>query len=144
MTIHVIHISGKRMIVQGTDGCSRGLLMEGVIAGEDMLTFVDLSRSAVECSSSLFGWVHSWTSCSHQEPLTPKGWFEEGHVITGGVLNRHKVWMLTHCKKKQMILWAPPPAVADATLEELLKARHKRTDLFHVVVIPWLMTPRWQ
>ena len=25
MTIHVIHVSGKRMIAQGTDGCSRGL-----------------------------------------------------------------------------------------------------------------------
>ena len=44
MTIHVIHISGKRMIAQGTDGCSRGSLMEGVMAGKDMLTFVSLSR----------------------------------------------------------------------------------------------------
>jgi hypothetical protein len=43
-----------------------------------------------------------------------------------------------------MLLWAPPPAVADAALVELLKARHKRTDLFHVVVIPRLMTPRWR
>ena len=25
-----------------------------------------------------------------------------------------------------------------------MKARHKRTDLFHVVVIPRLMTPRWR
>jgi hypothetical protein len=43
MTIHVIHISRKRMIAQGTDGCSSGSLMEGVMAGADMLTFVDLS-----------------------------------------------------------------------------------------------------
>ena len=48
MTLHVIHISGKRMIAQGTDGCSRGSLMEGVMAGEDMLSFVDLGQSAVE------------------------------------------------------------------------------------------------
>ncbi len=114
------------------------------MAGEDMLTFVDLSRSAVECSSPLLGWVHSWTSCSHLEPLSPKGWFKEGHGITEGVLDRHKVWMPTHCKKNQMFFWAPPPAVSDATLEELLKARHKRTDLFHVVVIPRLMTPWWR
>ena len=51
--------------------------------------------------------------------------------------------MPAHCKKDQMILWASPPAVADATQEELLKARHKRTDLFHVVVIPQLMTLGW-
>ena len=49
LTIHVIHISRKRMITQGTDGCSRGSLMEEVMAGEDMLTFVlDLSCSAME------------------------------------------------------------------------------------------------
>ena len=47
MTIHVIHISGKKMIAQGTDGCLRGSLMEGVMAGVDMLTFVDLSRGAL-------------------------------------------------------------------------------------------------
>ena len=29
MTIHVVHIAGSRMIAQGTDGCSRGSLMEG-------------------------------------------------------------------------------------------------------------------
>ena len=29
-------------------------------------------------------------------------------------------------------------------LEELLKARHKRTDTFHVVVVPRLMAPRWR
>ena len=144
MTIHVIHVSGKRMIAQGTDGCSRGSLMEGVMAGEDMLTFVDLSRSALERCPRLLRWVRSWTSQPLLEPLTPEGWFEEGHGVTGGVLDRHNVWMPTHCKRDRMFLWAPPPAVADAALEELLKARHKRTDLFHVVVIPRLMTPRWR
>jgi hypothetical protein len=33
MTVHVIHVSRLRMIAQGMDGCSRGLLMEGVMAG---------------------------------------------------------------------------------------------------------------
>jgi hypothetical protein len=48
LTIHIVHISGKRMIAQGTDGCSRGSLMEDVMAGEDMLTFVDLALPATE------------------------------------------------------------------------------------------------
>ena len=48
LTIHIIHISGKRMIAQGTDGCFRGSLMEGVMAGEDMLTFVDLATPATD------------------------------------------------------------------------------------------------
>lgn len=47
MVIHVIHVSGKRMIAQGTDGVSRGFLMEGVMAGDDMLSFVDLGKSAL-------------------------------------------------------------------------------------------------
>ena len=55
MLIHVIHVSGKRMIVQGTDGCSHGSLMEGVMAGEDMLSFVDLAKLGVERHPALLG-----------------------------------------------------------------------------------------
>jgi hypothetical protein len=47
-TLHVVHILGKRIITQGTDGCLQGLLMEGVMAGQDMLSFIDLACSAVE------------------------------------------------------------------------------------------------
>ena len=53
------------------------------------------------------------------------------------------VWIPRHCTKGQINLWAPAPAIADDALEELLKSRHKRTDLTHIVVIPLLMTPRW-
>jgi hypothetical protein len=52
--------------------------------------------------------------------------------------------MPMHCGKDQMFLWAPPPAMADAALEELLKAWHKQTDTFHVVLIQRLMSPRWR
>ena len=144
LTIHIIHISGKRMIAQGTDGCSRGSLMEGVMAGEDMLSFIELSRTAVERHPPLLDWVRSWTERPSLEPLTPEGWFEEGHGITGGAPDRNNVWIPTHGRAGQLFLWAPPPAVADAALEELLKARHKRTDTFHVVVVPRIMTPRWR
>jgi hypothetical protein len=144
MTIHVIHISGRRMIAQGTDGCSRGSLMEGVRSGQDMLTFVNLSRTAVERHPPLLSWVRSWTDLPKLEPLTPEGWFEEGHGIRGGQLDRHKVWMPIHEPKNKLHLWAPQPFVADAALEELLKARHRRTNTFHVVLIPRLMLPRWR
>jgi hypothetical protein len=30
-------------------------------------------------------------------------------------------------------LWVPQPPVVDAALEEFLKARHKRSNTFHVV-----------
>ena len=78
------------------------------------------------------------------KPLTPEEWFVEGHGIVGGQPDGHGVWMPTHEASGKLHLWAPAPAVADAMLEELLKARHKRTDTYHVVVIPRLMAPRWR
>jgi hypothetical protein len=144
MTIHVIHVSGKRMIAQGTDGCSRGSLMEGVMTGRDMV-FVDLAHTAVERHPPLLDWVRTWTELPKLKPLTPEGWYEEGHGITGGTLDSHKVWIPMHGDKNELFLWAPQPPLADAVLEEeLLKACHKRTDTFHVVLIPRLMTPRWR
>jgi hypothetical protein len=144
LNIHIIHISGKRMIAQGTDGCSRGSLMEGVMAGEDMLTCVDLAIPATDRHPPLLDWVHLWTNLPGLVPLLPEGWFEEGHGIMDGVPDQNNVWIPTHEAAGKLHLWAPPPAVADAALEELLKARHKRTDTFHVLVIPCLMTPRWR
>ena len=144
MTLHVVHISGKRMIAQGTDGCSRGSLMEGVMAGEDMLSFVPLGQSAVERCPRLLEWVRDWSGRPSLNCLTPEGWFEEGHGIVGGALDHNNVWMPTHGKGGRMFLWAPPPAVADVAMEEVLKARHKRPDTFHVMLVPRLMTPRWR
>jgi hypothetical protein len=142
--IHMVHISGKRMIAQGTDGCSRGVLLEGVMAGRDMLSFIDLDKSAITRYPPLLDWIRSWTMDSTLNPLTPEEWFVEGHGIVGGAPDSHGVWMPEHEPTGKLHLWAPPPAVADAMLEELLKARHKRTDTYHVVVIPRLMAPRWR
>jgi hypothetical protein len=64
--------------------------------------------------------------------------------MVGGCLDGRGVWIPSHEPKNGLHLWSPPPAVADVALEELLKARHKRTDTFHVVLIPRLMTPRWR
>ena len=144
MSLYVIHISGKRMIAQGTDGCSRGSLMEGVMAGEEMLKFVDLGRSAIDRHPPLLDWVRAWSGRPYLMPLSPEGWFDEGHGIVGGYLDHNGVWMPTYGKGGRMFLWVPPPAVADVALEELLKARHKRTDTFHVLLIPRLMNPRWR
>jgi hypothetical protein len=145
MTIHAIHVSGKQIIAQGTDGCLRGSLMEGVMTSKDMLTFVDLALNTVECHPPILDWVRTWTDCLDLVALMPEGWYEEGHGTTGGgVLDKHKVWIPTHGKKGGLFLWTPPPAMSDAAIEELLKVRHKRTNTFHVVMIPRLMTLRWR
>ena len=41
-TICIVHIFGKRIIAQDTDGCLQGSLMEEMMTGEYMLMFVDL------------------------------------------------------------------------------------------------------
>jgi hypothetical protein len=91
MTIHIIHISGRRVIAQGTEGCSQGLMMEGVMTGMDMLSFIDLGKMAVKCHPPLLDWVRLGRGRMDLEPLTPEGWFEEGHGIRGGTLDKHKI-----------------------------------------------------
>ena len=74
--LQVIHVAGTRMIAQGTDGCSRGVLMEGVMAGQSMLSFIDLNKSATERSPTLLGWVCSWCGMRDIVPLTLEEWFQ--------------------------------------------------------------------
>ena len=144
LILHVVHVSGKRMIAQGTDGCSRGVLLEGVMVGDDMLSFVDLGRSAVERSPALLPWIQSWCLKSSIQPLTPDDWFETGHGISGGNNDKRGIWIPTHEPAGNTHLWTPPPAAADAALEQLLQARHKRTDTSHIIAIPRLLAPRWR
>jgi hypothetical protein len=40
-------------------------------------------------------------------------------------------------------VWAPPPAAAAVALEELRKARIKRQDSMHILVVPRLLMPEW-
>ena len=52
--VHVLHAAGSRMIEQGTDGLSRGLLFEGLVGErKDFLTYLPLNKSALERSTSL-------------------------------------------------------------------------------------------
>jgi hypothetical protein len=113
------------------------------MAGADILKFVDLAHGGIDQYPPLLDWICSWTEQSDLQALTLEGWLEEGHGITGGLPDRRNVWIPTYCGKDQMSLWATALAVADAAVEELLKSRHKRLDIFHVVMIPRLMAPRW-
>ena len=53
MRLHFCHVAGTRMIDQGTDGLSRGDLLERVMLGKSMLSFIPLSKGAVETQSEL-------------------------------------------------------------------------------------------
>ena len=73
--LHVIHVSGKRMIEQGTDGLSQGDHSQGVMLGKPMIDFVPLNLSAFDRSPSLKAWLEKVTTGSKFFWLNPKGWF---------------------------------------------------------------------
>jgi hypothetical protein len=81
--ILVLHVSGKRMIKEGTDGESRGQLREGVTAGEAILSFIPTNEDPLERATKLKAWIQSWAGNS-AEFLSPEGWFERGHDHRGG------------------------------------------------------------
>lgn len=125
--LHFVHVSGKRMISQGTDGLSRGVNTEGAMGGQDFLSFVPLHLSAREREPALLEeWVNGWFWHDPKPTwLTPEGWYHEGHVTDYSV-------------------WTPAPAAAEAAIEQLAKSTHKRPHLNHLVLIPRLLTATWR
>ena len=125
LKLHVIHVSGTRMIDSGIDGLSRGDIGEGIMGGTGILNFIPLSQSALERSKGLFGWIQSWF-CKDLKLLSADGWFDEGHKAGGPYL------------------WAPPPAAAEDAVEQMCLSIHKRPDVAHLFVVPRLMTAYWR
>mmetsp|Transcript_20485 Transcript_20485/g.29214 ORF Transcript_20485/g.29214 Transcript_20485/m.29214 type:complete len:595 (-) Transcript_20485:2495-4279(-) len=126
LALHVIHVSGKRMIAQGTDALSRGITTAGVMAGMEFSSFVPLHESVQQRQDPnvIFDWVSSWAGDSVW--LTPEDWFQPRSVTTPCV-------------------WTPPPAAADVAMDQLGKWIHMRpADTTHIIIIPRLMTSRWR
>jgi len=57
MILHSIHVSGKRMIAQGTDGLSRGDHLTGALAGQSLTAFMLLQLGVFERSPTLKEWA---------------------------------------------------------------------------------------
>jgi hypothetical protein len=123
--LHVIHVSGKRMIAQGTDGLSRGDHSQGVMQGLPMTAFIPLHLDPFERSPKLKRFVEDM--CGNLKPkfLSPTEWFTEGHKVG-------------------TFVWSPPPAAAEVVVEQLGFARLKRPQSMHIIVVPRLMTGRWR
>ena len=75
--LHVVHMAGTRMIKQGTDGLLRGSLLEGVMAGKDMIAYVDLSRTAFQRHPPIMDFVKSWVTPTFKQVhvLSAQEWF---------------------------------------------------------------------
>ena len=90
-----------------------------------MSSFIPLHLSAFEREPRLKELLERSMGNMKYSALTPEGWFDEGH-------------------KPGNFIWAPPPSAADVVVEELGRARLKRPQCFHLIVVPRLMTGRWR
>jgi hypothetical protein len=109
--LHVVHVSGMRMIAQGTDGLSKGLFLEGVMAGRDMLLYVDLAKGAIMRQPKLMDYVQSWVRQALRREvkvLQVEEWFQEGHGISGGSKDLHGVWIPNHKPNRGLPLESAP------------------------------------
>jgi len=136
----VTHVSGERMKYQGTDGISRGQLREGISLGRSMLSYCPWGLSASQRSPSILSWCKT-TFDPAIEVLTPCQWFTRGHDHDGGYYDERNMFRLNI--RHGTYLWEPPPAAADAALEEIRKARLKRRSSTHIVLVPRLCTTLW-
>ena len=60
--IHVVRVAGSRMIEQGTDGLSRGMIYEGLLGARyNFLDYLPLNKSAISRYPKVLDWIRSWT-----------------------------------------------------------------------------------
>jgi len=78
--LHMVHVAWTRMIEQGTEnGLSQGSFLEGVLAGKDMLSFVNLSLSAIQWFPKVLDYIQSWLAplVGEGKLLKEEEWFAE-------------------------------------------------------------------
>jgi hypothetical protein len=143
LKLFLVHVAGTRMIAQGTDGLSRGMMCEGVMAGRDMLDYVDIASSSMSRHPAIADFIRAVTGIDSLAPLSVDDWFVGGHGIVGGTRDKHRVWLPSHAPNGQVYWWDPPPVIADIALEEAMTSRHKRSDATHIFTLPRLFSPAW-
>jgi hypothetical protein len=127
LLLHVTHVSGKRMITQGTDGVSQADHSQGVMQGLGMVDSMPLHEDPFDREPRLRKkCVEELTMGLEAEFLTPEDWFNKGHGPHG------------------TFIWSAPPAAADAVVEQLGRAWLKQPESMHTVVVPRVITGRWR
>ncbi len=125
LQIHVVHVSGKRMIAEGADGLSRAEHGEGVMLGKDIRTYIPLHLDPLMREPKLGSWISDVTRGLDFTVLQPNGWFDDAH-------------------NEGNFVWTVPPAAAETNVEQLGFIRLKRPNSMHLLIVPRLMTGRWR
>ena len=137
--LYVIHVTGTRMIAQGMDGLSRGVLNRGALASGSIRLYGPINLTALERSETLEGWLRSWLL---RDPvfLTFSQWFIEAHDVCFVGSKRPRDLII----ERACYLWAPQPCIADIAIEQLRSARLKQHQSIHVMIIPKLCFAQWR
>ena len=95
-----------------------------------MLSFVDLSKTAIEQHQGVLDYVNTWldSNVDSSKLLSPEGWFQEGHGVIGREKNPHECQYLDTQRTRrrssghlhpllQTLLWknAPRPFTRELT-----------------------------
>jgi hypothetical protein len=123
--LHVVHVSGRCMIAQGTDGLSHADHSEGVMQGKDMRKFIPLHLLLTQREPEVKKWFDGVTQNLALEWLTPEGWFTKAHT-------------------QGNFIWNIPTTAAEVVVEQLGFAPLKHPEAFHIIIVPRLMTGRWR
>ncbi len=134
--LHVLHISGKRMKATGMDGLSRGDHTEGMMAGEDPMSFLPFHLGADTRSQGRVGkWVLSWWRTSNwaQGSKLERDW--------GGLplqeVNQDNMFELKDVKASR--LWMLPPTAMEVAIELLWENKLAHPQWPHMFVVPCFM-----
>ena len=138
--LYAIHVSGSRIIRQGTDGVSRGDLQPSSGVEQPVRYFAPIHLTAFEQSVSLKEWVESWTT-EKSFTLDPSEWFFEAHDLRTDPSTPHPREVF---QKSGVHIWTPPPCVANVALEQLRLARLKRQVSTHIFIVPRLFYSLWR
>jgi hypothetical protein len=80
LIFHVVHVAGKRMIAQGTDGISRADHSQGVIQGLGMFPFLPLHESPLKREPKVAKWLQKLTVGLDAILPQQEDWFDKGNL----------------------------------------------------------------
>jgi hypothetical protein len=128
LILHLLHVSGTRMIAEGADGASRGDLGMGAMVGGRVVDYVPLHLGCFERSQRAKQWLEDgWdTGRGRLRFLDPNDWFERNFEARGSYV------------------WSPAPAAGEAAVEQMSRVIHQYPNSLHFFIVPRLMTSRWR
>lgn len=134
LVLHVIHVAGTRMKAWGVDGLSRGDLLDGMMAGENPLSFIPLALGADERAEGRVGrWIRSWWQDRGGDPWGQRELVEitKDNMFELPSLEADRLWMLA-------------PAAMETAMELFNEDRIAHPWNAHVFAIPRIMTHLWR